>query len=163
MNKILKTNEAISIAKNLRGQDKSIVLVGGFFDILHLGHIKFLQKAKEKGEVLIVLLESDETAKKTKGENRPINNQEARAEILSSLTSVDFVIKLKHMKSDRDYDNLVKAILPDILAVTKDDLFIEHKKRQADMIGANVITVIPRISNQSTSRLAKIIEEEFEL
>ena len=68
---------------------KNIVLVGGCFDIVHLGHLIFLEKAKAKGDILIVLLESDENIRKNKGQNRPINNQEDRALFLSKLKMVD--------------------------------------------------------------------------
>ena len=163
MNKILEINEVSKTTNKLREQNKSIVLTGGFFDILHLGHIKFLQKAKEKGDILIVLLESDETAKKTKGENRPVNNQLSRAEILASLSCVDFIIKLPYMKFNKDYDDLIQKIYPSVLAITKDDPYIEHKKRQAAIIGGKVVSVISRITDKSTSRFAKIIEKENNL
>ncbi len=68
MTKIIEVEDIKNISDRLKSEDKKIVLVGGFFDILHIGHIKFLQKAKEKGDALFVLLESDEMAKKLKGE-----------------------------------------------------------------------------------------------
>lgn len=163
MDKILEINKIGKVLDELKKENKSIVVAGGFFDILHLGHIRFLQKARAKGDILIVLVESDEMAKKTKGENRPINDQSARAEILASLSCVDFVIKLPYMKSDEDYDNLIREIRPNVLAITEDDPYIEHKKRQASIVGASVESVISRIIDKSTSRLVKIIEEENNL
>ncbi len=159
MNKIIKNSEAITITKKLRRQNKSIVLVGGFFDILHIGHIKFLEKAKGQGDYLFILLESDETAKKTKGESRPINTQASRAQILSALKFVDYIVILPRMKNDADYDRLVTRLRPTVIAVTQNDKNIKHKMRQAKLIGAKVISVISQISNHSTSRLIKIIEE----
>ncbi|MEX2007691.1 MAG: adenylyltransferase/cytidyltransferase family protein [Candidatus Levyibacteriota bacterium] len=160
MNKILNIDQAIRTAKRLRKEKKRIVLAGGIFDILHVGHINFLQKAKEKGDVLFVLLESDETVGKLKGPRRPINTQSARAQVLSALTSIDYVVKLPEMKNDKDYDRLVTRLQPMVIAVTKKDEHIEHKERQAGKIHAQVLFVNDRIRNQSTSRIAKIIQKE---
>src|SRR3989344_4137326 len=128
MSKILKVQEAIEVAKKLREQNKSIVLAGGVFDILHVGHVKFLQKAKEKGDQLFVLVESDGNVRRIKGKNRPINNQKNRAVILSSLIYVDYVILLPNLKTDTDYDKLVFQIQPSVIATTAKDPNILHKK-----------------------------------
>lgn len=163
MGKILNPEQAINTANTLRKHGKSIVLVGGFFDILHVGHIRFLQKAKEKGDILMVLLESDETAKKTKGKNRPINNQKVRAEILASLEYVNFIITLPTMKKDQKYDKLIAQIKPAVLATTENDPNAAHKVRQAKLVGGKIMYVIGKVSNQSTSRLIRIIEKENNL
>ncbi len=157
--KIITIDSAIKVSERLRSQGKSIVLVGGFFDILHIGHIQFLEKAKRQGDYLFVLLESDETAKKTKGESRPINTQALRAQILSALEFADYIVMLPKMKNDTDYDRLVTRLHPMVIAVTQNDKNLKHKMRQAKLVGAKVIPVISQISNQSTSRLIKIIEE----
>lgn len=136
---------------------KKIVLVGGCFDILHLGHIIFLERAKEKGDSLVVLLESDEAVKFLKGAGRPINPQKTRAKILSSLRSVDKVILLKSKMTDKDYDLIVKKIKPSVLATTKNDPSIHHKIRQAKLVGGKVIVVTKNIANYSSSKLAKEI------
>jgi rfaE bifunctional protein nucleotidyltransferase chain/domain len=102
------------------------VLVGGCFDLLHKGHISFLKKAKKAGDKLVVLLESDEKIKKLKGESRPVQIQEVRAKALSGLGFVDEIIKLPFMDSDKDYDELVKKIKPDIIAVTEGYPGIAH-------------------------------------
>src|SRR5579872_1192323 len=103
MNKILSTENAIQLANQLHRKNKRIVLVGGCFDLLHIGHITFLEDAKKQGDLLIVLLESDETITALKGNKRPINSQKIRAKILTALSAVDFVILLEpHMKNE-DY------------------------------------------------------------
>ena len=132
-------------------KDKKIVLVGGCFDIVHLGHLIFLEKAKAKGDILIVLLESDENIRKNKGQNRPINNQENRAIFLTKLKMVDYVIKLPEMKSDEDYLEILKKIKPNIIAVSEGDSALEKKKKQAKEIGARVLEVNKLIPHQSTS------------
>jgi rfaE bifunctional protein nucleotidyltransferase chain/domain len=156
MQKILAPDDAITLATKLTDQGNRIVLAGGCFDILHLGHITFLEKAKSKGDVLFVFVENDATIKKTKGPLRPINTQHDRAQILSHLTVVDYVIKLPETI---DYDALVIHIKPAIIATTAGDLNRSHKERQAKKIGAKVVDVTDQISNQSTTRIIHILNE----
>lgn len=163
MNRIINTEKAIKISKKLKREGKRIVLAGGVFDILHVGHIKFLRAAKKKGDILFILLESDKNVAKFKGNNRPINNQKERAMVLSSLRSVDYVIILGEMKTNSDYDKLVINLKPDIIATTKKSQQIIHNARQAKLVDAELALVINRISNKSTTRLANIISQENEL
>lgn len=137
---------------------KKLVLVGGCFDLLHLGHIIFLQKSKSKGERLLVLLESDQTIKKLKGEIRPIHTQEVRAQILSELRSVDFVLKLPHFSSDAEYDELIEKLKPSVIATTKGDEYAFHKQRQAKKNGAKLLFVTEPIKDHSTSKIIKKIK-----
>jgi FAD synthetase len=138
--------------------NKKIVLVGGCFDVLHLGHITFLEKAKEKGDILIILLESDKNIKENKGKDRPINNQTNRAKFLSKLKMVDKVIKLPYMKSDEEYFKIIKKIKPQVIAVSEKDENLDKKKRQAKEIGAKLLKVTKIIPHQSTSRIIEIIK-----
>lgn len=78
------------IVEELKKQGKTIVFTNGCFDILHVGHLKYLNEAKRQGDILIVGVNSDSSVKKLKGETRPINNQFDRAEILGGLKAVDF-------------------------------------------------------------------------
>ncbi len=157
--KILTVQQSTEVANNLNNQNKKIVLVGGCFDILHVGHIEFLKGAKKKGGTLFVLLESDENIKKIKGHKRPINTQGDRATILSSLSMVDYVIPLPVFKNNFEYDKLVSSLKPAIIATTKGDLHRTHKERQAALIGAKVVDVVEPITNQSTTKLVKILED----
>ncbi len=136
-----------------------IVLTGGCFDILHIGHVRFLSEAKRMGDYLVVLLESDKNVKKLKGKNRPIFIQKERAEMLYALRSVDLIVLLPMMENDSDYLNLVMKIKPDIIAVTGDDRHIEEKRWQAKKVGSE-LKIIPLIKTFSTSRLAKILGME---
>src|SRR3972149_5936992 len=90
--KIKTRDEMTNIVSQLRRQNKKVVMTGGFFDILHPGHTRYLQQAKNMGDVLIVALNSDESTRKNKGPKRPINPQGIRAEILAALESVDYVV-----------------------------------------------------------------------
>lgn len=159
--KIVNVQEAIKIAKEIRQKEKRIVLVGGCFDILHVAHVKFLEKARQKGDFLFVLLESDRNVQKLKGKNRPINTQKNRAIVLSSLTCVDYVVQLPNLKNDNDYDKLVSQIRPSIIAITAKDPNIVHKIRQAKQINGKVVSVLQKISDQSTTRLARLIDQDL--
>ena len=161
MNKALSVHKAIKISEKLRGQGKKIVLVGGVFDILHIGHVKFLEKAKQQGDILFVLLESDASVRKLKGENRPINSQKNRAVVLSSLSPIDYIVLLPNIKTNKQYDTIVGQIRPSIIATTAKDSNILHKNRQAKQIKGKVVCVLQRISDQSTTRLAKLINQDL--
>jgi len=161
MNKILTIQQAIEVSNKLKAGGKSIVLAGGCFDVLHIGHIDFLNEAKKRGDILFVLLESDEIIRKIKGNNRPINTQVDRARILSALLSVDYVIILPQFTKDKEYDDIVTRIKPDIIATTEGDKNREHKERQARLIGARVVDVVKNISNKSTTKLIKLLSEDY--
>ena len=154
MTKIVNLQELETFLQ--REHRNRIVLAGGCFDILHIGHVRFLSEAKKMGNYLVVLLENDEKVKKLKGKNRPIFTQEIRAEMLSALNCVDLVVVLPMMENDSDYMNLVTKIKPDIIAVTENDPNIDKKKGQAKKIRGE-LKVIPSVKTLSTSALAKII------
>ena len=90
---------------------KKIVLTNGCFDLLHVGHIRYLAQAKKLGDFLIIGLNSDSSVKALKGKDRPINSFEDRAILLSALTSVDLVVIFE----EQTPANLIKDIVPDIL------------------------------------------------
>jgi len=96
---------------NSSNQNKKIVFTNGCFDIIHAGHVQYLQQAKNQGDILIVGLNSDNSVKRLKGANRPINNQQDRKIVLEALRSVDYVIIFDE---DTPY-NLIKQINPDVL------------------------------------------------
>ena len=92
MNPKIKSREEITkIAEQLKKEGKKIVTTNGAFDLLHYGHVKLFEFAKQQGDILIVGLNSDESIKKYKDENRPITKQEHRAEILAALEFIDYV------------------------------------------------------------------------
>jgi len=142
-----------------RDRELKIVLAGGCFDILHVGHVRFLSEANKMGDYLVILLESDTKVKKLKGENRPIFVQQERAEMLSALESVDLVVLLPVLENDSDYLNLVTEIKPDVIAVTENDPLVERKQFQARQIGAE-LKVVSLAESFSTSKMAKILGVE---
>jgi FAD synthetase len=154
MARIVNLNELrSSLSKGRKGKT---VLTGGCFDILHIGHVRFLSEAKEMGDYLVVLLESDEKVKKLKGGNRPVFTQKERAEMLAALRSTDLIVLLPTVESDGDYMNLVMEIKPDVIAVTEKDTHLKKKRREAKKIGAE-LKIVPLIDTLSTSRLAQIL------
>lgn len=160
MKQILTLKQAAIFSEKLHHEGKKIVLVGGCFDILHIGHIRFLQKAKSKADVLFVLLESDERIHATKGNNRPIHSQEQRAEVLSALSCVDAVVLLPYLQTDREYAAVTKQLSPAIIATTKGDPQVGYKIKQAKEIGATVAYVTNHIKKVSTSNiLSKFLDD----
>jgi len=148
------------LVESLRKLGGNVVLVGGCFDILHVGHIRFLNRAKEQGDFLVVALESDEKTRRIKGELRPINTQDIRAEILANLSMVDFVLKLDPNLTDADYLDFTKRVAPKVLAVSEATT-PEQKagnyqiQMVASLIGAKFLEVTEVIKGFSTSRLAR--------
>jgi len=99
-----------------RFQDKKIVFSNGCFDVLHLGHVEYLAKARDLGDILIVGINSDESVRRIKGAHRPVNNQEARAITLAAMRFVDCVI----LFGEDTPQEIIKLIQPDILVKGKD-------------------------------------------
>jgi len=147
----IKTFEQIkSISSELKKQNKKIVFSNGCFDILHVGHSSYLHKAKQFGDVLIVGLNSDESVKKLKGVNRPINTQLDRALLLASLESVDYVVIFSHKTPYK----LIKTIKPDILVKGGD---YQNKSIVGDDIAKQTKT-IDLVVDKSTSSIIKKIK-----
>lgn len=155
MKAILKVSQIDQISQQLHQQNKKIVLVGGCFDLVHLGHLIFLQKAKSIGNILIVLLESDQTIRRLKGDNRPINSQINRAKFLTHLKSVDFIILLPELKTNQQYQDLVNQIKPDIIAITSGDPNLQLKTDTIKSTSTKIVVVTKPIPQQSTSLIIK--------
>jgi len=151
--KIITTSQLNEFREELN--NKSLILVGGCFDILHPGHVAFLTEAKKLGDTLIVLLESDQAVTKRKGQGRPINNVSSRSRNIIQKTPSDIVIELPFPFTDSDYDNLVTQIKPAIIATTKGDPYKDHKSRQAIKNGSELIEVMDRVGDYSTTNILK--------
>ena len=159
MKKNINQSEVKSLSESLHKQNKQVVLVGGCFDILHPGHLAFLQAAKDTSDTLIVLLESDESIRKLKGKDRPIQPQHMRAVALASVPLTDYIVLLQGSLSDKEYDELILAIKPAIIATTEADETEYHKKRQAELSGAKLLHVIKRLPEYSTSKLIEKVKK----
>src|SRR5258708_30431190 len=110
--RIIARSDLITIVEAKRQYGKKIVLANGCFDVLHVGHVRYLEAAKALGDLLIVGINSDEQARRLKGEGRPILPQDHRAEIISSIETVDLVT----IFSEPTVEELLLALKPDIHA-----------------------------------------------
>lgn len=111
MNKILTWSEAEDLSQKLQRQNKKIVFTNGCFDLLHIGHVRYLEEAKKLGDILIVGINTDSSVKKLKGPTRPIQNENDRAEILASLKAVDHTVIFDQETPLK----LIQTIKPNIL------------------------------------------------
>ena len=114
--KIKSFREITAVVKKLKKSGKRIVFTNGCFDILHIGHVKLLDRAKSFGDVLIVGLNSDSSVRKIKGPGRPVNREDDRAGVLAALSAVDFVVKFFQPTPHE----LIKNIMPDVLVKGSD-------------------------------------------
>lgn len=110
-NKIIRRENLSKLISSLKNESKKIVFTNGCFDILHVGHLTYLAKAKSKGDILIVAINSDYSVKRLKGESRPINNEISRAFSLASLLFVDYVCAFE----EDTPQNIIELICPDVL------------------------------------------------
>lgn len=133
-------------------ENKRIVLVGGCFDIIHFGHIQFLEKAKQAGDYLVVALEPDDRIINHK-HRTPTHTQMERAHNLLALRHVDHVIMLPLLNGFQDYLELVQTIKPHIIAITSNDPQLANKQKQAAAIGAQLVIVTDVIGNFSSSTI----------
>jgi D-beta-D-heptose 7-phosphate kinase/D-beta-D-heptose 1-phosphate adenosyltransferase len=153
---LVTRQQIIEIASSAKKSGKKIVFTNGCFDLIHPGHTEYLARAKSEGDLLVVGLNSDDSVKRIKGSCRPINNELARAFVLSALKSVDFVTIFDE---DTPFE-LIKAILPDILIKGGD--YNINTIVGADIVSENGgrVIVIPFISGYSTSAIIEKIKRD---
>jgi D-beta-D-heptose 7-phosphate kinase/D-beta-D-heptose 1-phosphate adenosyltransferase len=155
--KILTRDALESELIQVRASGKKIVFTNGCFDILHLGHVRYLSAAKSHGDILVVGLNSDGSVQLIKGENRPIIDQRERAEVLAALWFVDYVT----LFDETDPLKLIECLRPDVL-VKGEDWPLE-KIIGADFIQKNGgrVARIPVVPDISTSIIIERIKQRF--
>jgi len=155
LSKIVKLENLLQKIDALRSSDKKIVFTNGCFDIMHVGHVRYLAAAKAEGDILIVGLNSDKSVKLIKGDKRPVVPQDQRAEVLSGMWFVDY-ITIFH---EPDPLRLIQAIKPDVLVKGED--WLEDKIIGADFVKANGGRVIrvPMVHGISTSSIVENIKQ----
>ncbi|MCX7978413.1 MAG: D-glycero-beta-D-manno-heptose 1-phosphate adenylyltransferase [Bdellovibrionaceae bacterium] len=111
MGRVCSWEELREFLTSERNSGKKVVFTNGCFDLLHVGHVRYLQQARSLGDVLVVGVNSDESVRRLKGPSRPIQNESDRAEILAALSSCDYVT----IFSEDTPENLIRSVRPDIL------------------------------------------------
>ena len=154
MKRILTAAEMRAERDRLHAEGKTLVFTNGCFDILHRGHVTYLQFARDQGDALCVGLNSDASVRRAKGPTRPVVNQEDRAIVLSALRCVDYVV----IFDEDEPRDLIAAVLPDVLVKGKDwahyvsgrDIVEAHGGRVvlADMVEGRSTTAILRKASE---------------
>ena len=149
LGKVIEQSKIEELVNHIKKQNKTIVATNGCFDILHVGHVRYLKKSKSFGDVLIVGLNSDVSVKSIKGPDRPINNEDDRAEILCSLNSVDYVV----LFDEKSPKNIKKKIKPNVY--TKGADYTLNTLPEADVILKNNgwIEFIDFVEGKSTTKI----------
>jgi len=149
MKTLLTLEEFLEIRKQLKAEGKKLVFTNGVFDIIHRGHIDYLNRAKALGDYLVVALNSDDSVRRLKGEGRPINKLEDRAFVIANLKAVDFVVSFNE---DTPFE-IISAIIPDVL-VKGGDWSIENIVGR-DIVEANggKVYSLPYVENYSTTNI----------
>jgi rfaE bifunctional protein nucleotidyltransferase chain/domain len=141
-----------------RHPGKTIVFTNGCFDVLHAGHVRYLAAAKQLGDILVVGLNGDASVRELKGEGRPLNSQEDRAEVMAALGAVDYVI----IFDEKRVDNLLREVRPQIYAKGGDytvKSLDPDEVAALKEIGAR-IEILPLVPGRSTSKLIQAIQRK---
>ena len=159
MGKIIPMSRVKGVVASLRKKKKKIVTTNGVFDILHIGHITYLQKARALGDVLIVGLNTDESVRKLKGPKRPIVSEKARAFCLAALECVDYVV----IFNDPTPIPLLSLIEPDFHVKGGDYRGKEVKIVEKDLIERNggKVVLLDLVRGYSTTKLIEKISDEY--
>lgn len=155
MNKLTRLDELTEIAKRLKKEGKKIIFTNGCFDLLHLGHIRYLKEARRLGDSLIVGLNSDNSVRSLKGKNRPLVKEKDRAEILSALEAVDYIVIFDELTPK----NLIAKIIPNVLAKGGDWKKKEVVGRDTVEAHGGEVVIIPEVKGYSTSALINKIQK----
>jgi D-beta-D-heptose 7-phosphate kinase/D-beta-D-heptose 1-phosphate adenosyltransferase len=149
--KILSLEELLSERSRLRSERKRLVFTNGVFDLLHVGHIRYLEQARSFGDALVVAVNSDQSVRELKGDSRPIVPESERAEILASLRSVDYVT----IFDDVSPRSLIANLLPDVLVKGGDYGLDEiHGREEVEASGGEVIS-LPFVKGSSTTAIVE--------
>ena len=149
--KVVTVEELGRISETLRGEGRKLVVTNGCFDLLHLGHVRYLQSARSLGDALAVGVNGDASVRALKGESRPLNNEHDRAEVLAGLACVDYVAIFPGVRATRFLEQVRPAIYVKGGDYTPDTLNPEER-RALEQAGAE-IKIIPFEQGYSTSAL----------
>ncbi len=156
--KIKKREELLRIVKDLKVKGKRIVFTNGCFDLLHIGHVRYLEEAKALGDVLVVGVNSDASVRKLKGSKRPILPEGERTEILSGLGCIDYI----SLFDEIDPLKLITSLQPNVLVKGGDWTKEQIVGREVVEKSGGEVVIIPFIQGASTSNLIETILERYE-
>jgi rfaE bifunctional protein nucleotidyltransferase chain/domain len=152
--KILSCDDLLSERAHLRAASKKLVFTNGVFDILHVGHVRYLEAARALGDALVVAINSDRTVRELKGDGRPLMKEDERAEILAALRAVSYVT----IFDDISPRTLIAVLLPDVLVKGGDYALDEiHGREEVEASGGRVIS-LPFIEGVSSSGIIERIK-----
>ncbi|MDD5542560.1 MAG: D-glycero-beta-D-manno-heptose 1-phosphate adenylyltransferase [Acidobacteriia bacterium] len=155
--KILTLNEFLPERKRLAESGLKLVFTNGCFDLLHPGHVEYLEKARALGDRLIVAINTDESVRSVKGPSRPIIPQEERAEVLAALAAVDYVTFFEEATPQ----HIIRSILPDILVKGSDwALHDIVGRKEVEAAGGQVVS-IDVVPGYSTSAILDTVRSRF--
>jgi D-beta-D-heptose 7-phosphate kinase/D-beta-D-heptose 1-phosphate adenosyltransferase len=147
--KILGMDEMLTRRERLRAAGARLVFTNGVFDLLHVGHVRYLAEARSLGDALVVAINNDRSVQELKGPDRPVFDQDERAEILAALRSVDYVVVF----DDISPRSLIGRLLPDVLVKGGDYRIDEiHGREEVEAAGGKVIP-LPFVPGASTTSL----------
>ena len=155
IHKVKSLSELKEIVDSLKKHEKKISFTNGCFDLIHVGHIKYLRDAKKLADVLIVAINSDKSIKTLKGNKRPLFPQDERAEILSAFEFIDYVVIFDEL----DPEKTISTLLPDILVKGGDYKINEIIGRNTVTSHGGKVVIIPEVDGKSTSDIIKKIIE----
>lgn len=150
-------NKFADVRKRLKAEGKKLVFSNGCFDILHAGHVDYLNKARECGDALVVALNSDKSVRSIKGENRPIVPENERAFILANLKCVDFVT---FFDEDTPFE-IISEIIPDILVKGEDWTIDKIVGRDIVESNGGKVERIKFVNAQSTTNIIQTVLERY--
>jgi D-beta-D-heptose 7-phosphate kinase/D-beta-D-heptose 1-phosphate adenosyltransferase len=153
--KLKALEELIPIIQELRRQGKVVVFTNGCFDLLHHGHVRYLDQAKSLGDVLVVAVNSDASVRTLKGPGRPVLPQAERVEVLAALASVDYVTIFDELTPER----VIRALTPDLLVKGGDWAVDQVVGREIVEGRGGKVQSLPYVEGASTSRLLRKIRE----
>lgn len=154
--KILSIDGLRDVIEEHRRAGRAIVFANGIFDLLHVGHVRYLEGASAEGDVLVVGINSDGSARKLKGEGRPILTERARAMIVAALAAVDYVV----IFDDPNVEPLLRALRPDVHAKGTDYTPETVPERDvADLLGIRVAIVGDPKEHSTRDLLARVREQ----
>jgi rfaE bifunctional protein nucleotidyltransferase chain/domain len=153
--KILSRDRAAEVRARLRSEGRRLVFTNGCFDLLHVGHVRYLREARRLGDALLVAINSDRAVRELKGAGRPVMPEEERAEVLAALEAVSYVTVFDELSPRQ----LIARLLPDVLAKGGDYALSEiHGREEVEAAGGRVVA-LPFVEGASTTDIIGRIKD----